>query len=48
MKLSETKYVEFVDSGKYLGVTIDKKLSFAHHIKNICSKSKLSRTIGVF
>ena len=45
VKLSD-QYIEFVESGKFLGVTIDNKLSFAHHIGNVCSK--LSRTIGVF
>ena len=45
MELSD-QYVELVESGNFFRVAIDNKLSFAHHIKNICSK--LSRTIRVF
>ena len=42
----DDQVIEFLENGNFLGVTIDTKLNFSYHIKNICIK--LSKTIGLF
>ena len=39
------KAIEQKEHVKYLGVLLDSKLSFCHHISSI--KKKISRTIGI-
>ena len=38
-------YFDYVDSTKYLGVILDKKLSFREHITSICDK--ISKNVGL-
>ena len=37
--------INFIDEGSYLGITIDKKLKYKTHIRNICNK--LAKASGV-
>ena len=40
------QFIDLVENGKFLGVTIDSRLTFSQHIKTICAK--LSKTVGIF
>ena len=40
------KIVDVQNTGKFLGVTIDNRLTFKHHVSVVCTK--LSKTVGIF
>jgi hypothetical protein len=42
----DDKIIKFCESGKFLGVTIDRRMSFGEHIEYVCSK--VSKSIGIF
>ena len=45
LKLNDAN-VDYVESGRFLGVFLDSKLTFKHHISHVCSK--LSKVVGIF